>query len=196
METFSAFLAICAGNSTVSGEFPAQRPVTQSFDVFFDLRPNKRLSKHWWGRCFETPSCPLWRHCDENDLTGELKEPQNNLVSKLNTYVFNLETRLFCGSFSSPVRSFSSQYRGHAGRLQSVTSNYPRGTRCCHHCPGYHKTEYYRHDEEIPTMRIRFAFVILVSIKLWLKPDFYDITMMSGIHPIKYWDRDKMTTIL
>ena len=42
METFSTLLAICAGNSPVTGEFPAQRPVTQSFDVFFDLRPNKR----------------------------------------------------------------------------------------------------------------------------------------------------------
>ena len=38
METFSVLLAICAGNSPVSGEFPAQRPVTRSFDVFFDLR--------------------------------------------------------------------------------------------------------------------------------------------------------------
>ena len=40
METFSALLAICAGNSPVTGEFPAQRPVTRSFDVFFDLRLN------------------------------------------------------------------------------------------------------------------------------------------------------------
>ena len=52
------------GNSPVSGEFPAQRPVTRSFDVFFDLRPNKRLSKQWWGWWFETLSCPLWRHCN------------------------------------------------------------------------------------------------------------------------------------
>ena len=37
METFSALLALCAGNSTETGEFPAQRPVTQSFDAFFDL---------------------------------------------------------------------------------------------------------------------------------------------------------------
>ena len=35
METFSTLLAICAGNSPVTGEFPAQRPVTRSFDVFF-----------------------------------------------------------------------------------------------------------------------------------------------------------------
>ena len=33
------------------------------FDVFFDLRLNKRLSKQWWGWWFETPSRPLWRHC-------------------------------------------------------------------------------------------------------------------------------------
>ena len=45
METFSALLAICAGNSAVPGEFPAQRPVTRSFDVFFNLRLNKRLGK-------------------------------------------------------------------------------------------------------------------------------------------------------
>ena len=62
VETFSALLAICAGNSQVPGEFPAQRPVTRSFDVFFDLRPNKRLSKHWWGWWFKRQSSPLWHH--------------------------------------------------------------------------------------------------------------------------------------
>ena len=45
METFSALLAFCAGNSPVPGEFRAQRPVTRSFDVIFDLRLNKRFSK-------------------------------------------------------------------------------------------------------------------------------------------------------
>ena len=47
METFSVLLAICAWNSPVPGEFPEQIPVTRSFDVFYDLRPNKRLSKQW-----------------------------------------------------------------------------------------------------------------------------------------------------
>ena len=46
-EIFSALLALCVGNSPVTGEFPTQRPVTQSFDVFSDLRLNKRLSKQW-----------------------------------------------------------------------------------------------------------------------------------------------------
>ena len=63
METFSAILGLCAGNSPVTGEFPAQRPVTRTFDVFFELCLNKRLSKPLWGWWFEMPSCPLWRHC-------------------------------------------------------------------------------------------------------------------------------------
>ena len=62
---FSALQAICAGNSPIPGEFPTQRPVTRSFDVFFDLRLNKRLSKQSLGWWFETPSHPLWPHCNE-----------------------------------------------------------------------------------------------------------------------------------
>ena len=59
MERYSALLTICVGNSPVPGEFPAQGPVTRSFDVFFDLRLNKRLSKQSWGWWFETLSRPL-----------------------------------------------------------------------------------------------------------------------------------------
>ena len=69
METFSALLAICAGNSPVTSEVPAQRPVTRNFDVFFDLRPNKLLSKQSWGWWFQTPSRPLWRHRNGKKLT-------------------------------------------------------------------------------------------------------------------------------
>ena len=64
--TFSALLALCAGNSPVTGEFPTHRPVTWSFDVFFDLRLNKRFSTQpWW---FETASPSLWRHCNVKSL--------------------------------------------------------------------------------------------------------------------------------
>ena len=70
MEAFSTLLAICAGNSPVPGEFPAQRPVTRSFEVCFYLRLNKRFSKHSWGWWFETQSHPLWRHSnDKNTIT-------------------------------------------------------------------------------------------------------------------------------
>ena len=47
------------------GEFPAQRPVPRSFDVFFDLHLNKMLSKQLRGWWFETSSHPLWRPCNE-----------------------------------------------------------------------------------------------------------------------------------
>ena len=53
---------LCGGNSPVTGEFPAKKPVMRSFDVFFDLRLYKWLSKQWRGWWFKAPSCPLWRH--------------------------------------------------------------------------------------------------------------------------------------
>ena len=52
------------GEFTSPGEFPAQRPVTRSFGVFFNLRLNERLSKQSWGWWFETLSRPLWRRCN------------------------------------------------------------------------------------------------------------------------------------
>ena len=64
METFSALLQLYAGNSPVTGEFPSQRPVMRIFDVFYDLRLNKRLSKQSWGWWFETSSRSLLRHCN------------------------------------------------------------------------------------------------------------------------------------
>ena len=60
----SALLALCVGNSPVTSEFPSQRPVMRSFDVFFDLRLNKPLGKQSWGWWFETSSRSLWRHCN------------------------------------------------------------------------------------------------------------------------------------
>ena len=64
-----------AGKSPVPGEFPAQRPVTQSFDVFFDLPLNKRFSKQSWVWWFETLSRPLWRH--RNGESVALEELQH-----------------------------------------------------------------------------------------------------------------------
>ena len=98
METFSALLALCARNSPVTGEFPSQWPVKRSFDVFFDLHLNKRLSKQSWGWLFETSSSPLWRHC--NDCTaimicGDLNRIMRNRYSR---GLFTNEDRL-CSIF-------------------------------------------------------------------------------------------------
>ena len=82
---FSALLALCAGNSTVTGEFPTQRPVTQSFDVFFDLRLNKRLSNQSWCGWFETPLRSLWRHCNvqRNLVWAVHRTPKEDRLLKL-----------------------------------------------------------------------------------------------------------------
>ena len=85
METFSALLALCAGNSPVTGEFPSQRPVMQSFDVFIDLCMNKHLSKQsirWWS---EMPSRSLWRHC--NDKTANLTASKARVIHQANATV-------------------------------------------------------------------------------------------------------------
>ena len=64
METFSALMALCVGNSPVTGEFPSQRPVTRSVGVFFDLHLNKWLSKQSKRRWLETHSHSSWHNCN------------------------------------------------------------------------------------------------------------------------------------
>ena len=73
------------GEFTGPGEFRTQRPVTQSFDVFFDLRLNKRLSKQPWGWWFETPSWSLWRQCN-------VKTPQPPLFQHTATILWGQVT--------------------------------------------------------------------------------------------------------
>ena len=71
---FSVTGPLC-GEFTSHLWIPAQRPVTRSFDVFFDLCLNKRLIKQSWHRWFETPSGSLLRRCNE-------WKSMNNIVSK------------------------------------------------------------------------------------------------------------------
>ena len=52
------------------GEFTGHRRIPRtSFDVFFDLRPNKPLNKQSRGWWFETPSRSLWRHCNGTKMS-------------------------------------------------------------------------------------------------------------------------------
>ena len=82
------------GEFTGPGEFPTQRPVTRSFDVYFDLRLNKRLSKQPWGWWFETLSWSLWRHVMEirtYDRNGPTRA-RLRLRHDLDNDLFNLNT--------------------------------------------------------------------------------------------------------
>ena len=100
------------GEFTGLGEFPTQRPVTRSFDVFFDLCLNKRLSKQSWGWWFETLSWSLWRHsngtyrkiityrtpsqsCQGKSLGGLFETPSSPLWHHLMGFDSSLCTRRF-----------------------------------------------------------------------------------------------------
>ena len=61
-------LALWEGNPIVTGALPSQKPVMRSFDIFFDVRLNKRQIKQSRCRWFETPSC---RHCNVFEHFGE-----------------------------------------------------------------------------------------------------------------------------
>ena len=76
----------------VTGEFPSQRPMARSFDIFFDLRLSKRLSKQSGRRWFKTPSRPLWRHCN---VECEISVPYNHgpLTSSERLWVANAPGR-------------------------------------------------------------------------------------------------------
>ena len=93
IETISLLLFLCVGNSQVTSEFPSQRPVTRSFDVFFDLRLNKCLSKQSWGWWFETPSCSLWRHCNGKQffqITNPSLKFKINFICKWDPWIWKL----------------------------------------------------------------------------------------------------------
>ena len=78
------------GPRLVTGELPAQRPVTQSFDVFFDLCLNKWLSKQSCGWWFETPSRSLWGHCNVKQASHYIRHEL--LASMLETTLVFIST--------------------------------------------------------------------------------------------------------
>ena len=90
METFSALLALCEGNSPVTGEFPSQRLVTRNVDVFLDLRLIKRLSKPSRRRWFEMPSRSLWRHCNACSVHRCLLSLCHQIWKKSNAKILRL----------------------------------------------------------------------------------------------------------
>ena len=104
------------GEFTGPGDFPTQRPVTRSFDVFFDLRLNKRLSKQPWGWWFETPSWSLWRHCNGPRVLQLMsfrinQFPFNSSLQK-NSSCIQDNTR-HCGSLSCRLMQCVWQFHGY-----------------------------------------------------------------------------------
>ena len=135
METFSLLLALCEGNPLVTAGFPSQRPVMQSFDVFFDLCLNKWLSKQsrcWW---FEMPLHLLWRHCFYWLYTWRCAENnlQNNLYFIMWWIISWWTTKLLCpvmGIWLISYHAILLWYKVSKG----IRGNYnPMRCLCCHY---------------------------------------------------------------
>ena len=101
------------GEFTGPGEFPTQRPVTRSFDVFFDLPLNKRLSKQPWGWSFETPSWSLWRHRNDHKNMTQIIHPLVGLSSHFNAF------DLKCGSSSRNIISNTLHKHGNVAYIET-----------------------------------------------------------------------------
>ena len=101
METFSALLVICAGNSPVTGEFHAHKGQWRGALMFSLICAlNKRLSKQSRGWWFETPSCSLWRHCNASSKDMHAHDTEclidPNIIGHF-TYFSNFECQFIKG---------------------------------------------------------------------------------------------------
>ena len=97
METFSALLALCEGNPPVTGGFPSQKPVTRTFDVFFDQRLNKRLAN-------TRDAGDLRRHCDHYYVIVMTSAVTVVTTFGSRTGTWRLYSQvLFCHTISFPV---------------------------------------------------------------------------------------------
>ena len=93
METFSALLAISARNSPASGEFPTQRPVTRSCDVFFDLCLNKRFSRE---------AGDLRRYRAHYDVTVMHNIQSYEQLKMISNQIFFTKSMLCCVNYINP----------------------------------------------------------------------------------------------
>ena len=72
------------GNPAVTGGFPSQKASNTSFDVFFDVSPNKRLNIQWSRWWFEMQWCSLWRHWNG---IGDIPANHNDIFSLLSANI-------------------------------------------------------------------------------------------------------------
>ena len=116
MESFSASLALCEGNSPITGEFRSQRPVTQSFDVFIDLRLNS------WANHRD--------HSAHYDVTVMGKTYSNWLVFHLHVWPVSCISNVtydtyVCTLWTIPIsRTFINKHRCFQKHIQAYLANF------------------------------------------------------------------------
>ena len=174
------------GEFTGPGEFPTQRPVTRSFDVFFDLRLNKRLSKQSWGRWFETLSrpFPLWRY---RNVVSPLATAVGGKMCLWDSGVLGMIPRSTLWSDSLRLDIFhAANAQGHVlvaplCKVISICIFYVKGMlsklqrRWCH--PVFWPRDIVYHSGRHRSMRMQDIVVLAVAlVKFWRK-----ITITSNV---------------
>ena len=177
MKTFSALLALCEGKPPV---FPSQSPVTWSFDVFFDLRLNKRLGKQSRRRWFETPSRSLWRHYRDETQQNTTQQSATGcklwwMICNLRHGIWSLETFIDTLSILSAMCKFS----------QSVIME--RVNLYIFICYVYtNKDQQFRHLGGLSTISLHHEIYSPVDIRCTnLDHEYTQINI--GIHKRVYW---------
>ena len=165
IETFSALLPICAGNSLVPREFPAQRPVKRSFDVFIDLCLNKRLSKQSWGWWFETLSRHLWRRCNELwDVCYELTWLRIGCIFWINSlYPWSDGTAIFSADMCSAKSGYQCYLIGFLPIRKAIWANGQKGKwPWCYTTTGLDNSIELRTEKSVQLFQ-RYAFQSLAA---------------------------------
>ena len=146
---------------TGPGEFPAQRPVTPSFDACFDLRLNKRLSKQPWGWWFETPSWSLWRQC--NDGTNPtINSKHAKYVRPITWFCYHFDIWTEHGSYSNIMFSIYINTHVHERLIQHSCVAWRHGmhtlSASMEICQGNHQSQ--------RTTMLRFGGLLLLLLLL------------------------------
>ena len=142
------------GEFTGHREFPTQRPVTRSFDVFFYLCLNKRLSKQSWGWWFETPSLSLWRHCNDRRTSAEVNNNKWFPSTRQANLIYYDQYSLGPGAAATGMSIY---FDGHPRRNTAYWNDIANSYVMAHNC---NKTAY-------KTLPIQVRYFHIVTITLW-----------------------------
>ena len=169
METISPLLAICAGNSPVTGEVPTQRPVSRSFDVFFDYCLNKWLSKQSWDWWFETPLRSLWRHYNVliGGDNGIAFMDATTLISRFNNYKL-LEALLNVDHIVAMDVLVLKQYVIHINDINSNSIQIQIQNRLLSHNQYIHMFNRYMHCHLINVVIFNLNILIYIYMYIFL----------------------------
>ena len=177
METFSASLALCTRNPPVTGEFPTQRPVTRSFDVFFALCLNKWLIIQSWGWWFQTPSRSLWRHCNDGTASRDFHHRIRLLGQRYIALMMITLQSVWTSWWINRRPASHSLPDSLLTEVGDVIWRYQGSMGCFSRCRSYHITPQRYHI----TLQISFSNILYPTLEQHYRWKLFDMTSVDLI---------------